>query len=237
MFVLLALVFAGGFIFFGVGSGSNGAGSLSDLFNNLFGGGSSGPSISSAQKALNKNPRDAKAWKDLATAYQGRGETDQAISAWQTYSGLRPKDVFGLTQLAGLAKTRADTLQNDVSTQQYQAQNQYGGATVGPLGTSSVGRAVGTDPFATAVQLQASAQTSQTSAQLQSAYQTAVSAFQKLAKLEPSDANVQLELAQTAQSAGQTTVAVAAYKKVAKLLPSRAADITRLIKQLQPGKK
>ncbi len=233
MFVLLALVFAGGFVFFGVGSGSNGAGSLSDLFNNLFNGGSSGPSISKAQKEIQKDPRSAKGWKDLATAYETKGETDQAISAWETYTNLRPKDTFGLTQLAGLAKTRADNLQNEVATQQYQASAQYNGSTFSPSNPAQ--GSVGTDPFAQAVQSQSATQSSQVQSQLQSAYQSAIGAYQKLAKVEPTDATVQLELAQTAQTAGQTTVAVAAYKKVAKLLPARAAEINKLIKQLQPA--
>ena len=71
VFVLLAVVFAGGFIFFGVGSGSGaGSGSLSDLFNNLFHGGSGGPSISKAEKEVAAHPSSAVALKNLATAYQ-----------------------------------------------------------------------------------------------------------------------------------------------------------------------
>jgi Flp pilus assembly protein TadD len=234
MFVLLAVVFAGGFIFFGVGSGSNGGGSLSDLFNNLFHGGSSGPSISKAEKALAKNPRNATAWKDLATAYESKGQSDQAISAWESYTSLRPKDIAGLTQLAGLASNRANDLRNQAITAQYTVQNAYGGPVFGALSNTTIGHAVGVDPFQSALQSDATQQTSLISQQLQGAYQTAVTTFQKLGKLEPTDANVQLGLAQAAQAAGQTAVAVAAYNKVAKLLPSRAADIHKLVKQLQP---
>src|SRR5919197_3555298 len=60
VFVFLAVVFAGSFVVFGVGSGSTGIG---DLFRGDFGGifgggGSSGsPSVSKAQKEGQKNPK------------------------------------------------------------------------------------------------------------------------------------------------------------------------------------
>src|SRR5262245_23012202 len=82
---------AGGFVLFGVGS-SNVSG-LSDIFNGIRGGGSGQPSISKAEKATQKNPRSAKAWRDLATAYDTKGDAASAISAWTTYATLRPKDV------------------------------------------------------------------------------------------------------------------------------------------------
>ena len=237
MFVLLALVFAGGFVFFGVGSGSNGAGSLSDLFNNLFNGGSSGPSISKAEKEIQKDPKSAKGWKDLATAYQSKGQIDQAINAWQTYTSLRPKDVTGLTELASLEVQQVTNLQQQAALAQASQQNAFGSGVVGDLANTAVGRAAGSDPFATAVQSQGNGQTSQIYSQLSTAQSSAVAAYQKLAKAEPSNAEVQYTLGQLAQGAGQTPVAVAAYKKAAKLLPANAAQIDKIIKQLQPKKK
>jgi tetratricopeptide (TPR) repeat protein len=64
------------------------------------GGGSGQPSVSEAQNATQKDPNDAKAWHDLAMAYDITGQTAAAISAWTTYATLRPKDVDGLTALA-----------------------------------------------------------------------------------------------------------------------------------------
>jgi hypothetical protein len=56
MFVFLALVFALGFVFFGVGSGS----SIGDLLQgNFTRGSSSGASISSLQKKAAQHPQDA----------------------------------------------------------------------------------------------------------------------------------------------------------------------------------
>src|SRR6266487_6408243 len=57
MFVLLALVFAIGFVAFGVGSGSTGVGGIGDIFNSVFGGSTSGTDarIKSDQKKDRKS--------------------------------------------------------------------------------------------------------------------------------------------------------------------------------------
>ena len=58
MFVFLAVALGGGFVLFGVGAGGTGVG---DIFRG--GGGSSGvPSISSAEKKTEKNPKNVQAW-------------------------------------------------------------------------------------------------------------------------------------------------------------------------------
>src|SRR5574340_547799 len=98
MFLLLALVFALGFVGFGVGAGGIGFG---DILKGS-GGSSGGPSISSSLKKINENPKNAQAFRDLSTAYQTKGETDNAVEALQSYVGLRPKDTEALGELAGL---------------------------------------------------------------------------------------------------------------------------------------
>src|SRR5919109_5233096 len=63
MFVFLALVFAVGFVGFGVGAGGTGIGDI------LRGGtGSGAPSADDAQKRIDENPNDVQAFRDLATA-------------------------------------------------------------------------------------------------------------------------------------------------------------------------
>ncbi len=82
-------MFALGFVFLGIGSGSNGiTDALQNAFN--FGNGSSGTSISSLQKKTEKNPRSAQAWRDLATAYETKQRTNDAITALVQYTSLRP---------------------------------------------------------------------------------------------------------------------------------------------------
>jgi hypothetical protein len=235
VFVLLAVVFAGGFIFFGVGSGSGaGAGSLGDLFNNLFHGGSGGPSISKAQKAVADHPGDALPLKNLATAYQSSPshQTD-AISTWQLYLALKPKDVEALSQLAALQTARAQSLQSAYSSSQLEQQQATAGSLFAPSSTSKLGTAIGQDPVQQSLETQASSSASTAASSVASAYAAVVSTYQQLAKARPNDASVQLELAQTAAAAGNAPVAIVAYKRVAKLEPAQAGQINQIVKQLQ----
>src|SRR4249919_2385543 len=97
VFLFLAVAFALGFVGFGVGAGGVGFGDI------LKGSSSSGiPSISDAQKRVDENPKDANAFRDLATAYQAQSKTPDAIEALESYVSLRPKDTDALRELAGL---------------------------------------------------------------------------------------------------------------------------------------
>ena len=88
MFVFLAVALGGGFVLFGVGAGGTGVG---DILRG--GGGSSGvPSVSNAQKKTEKNPKDVAAWRELSTALQTDGQTDQAIAAQKQVVVLAPKE-------------------------------------------------------------------------------------------------------------------------------------------------
>jgi tetratricopeptide (TPR) repeat protein len=234
VFVFLALVFAGGFVFFGVGSGNNS--SLGDLFNNLFSGGSSGPSVSSSLKKTQQNPADAKAWHDLATAYQDKQRTQDAIGALSTYTALRPKDAKGLAELAALQRTQAQNLQQNVYVAQVLQQDAGASATFALPGSSPFGKALNPDPISQAWQGETQTRSSNASIQVQSAYAAAIGTYQRLAALSPNDASVQLDLATTAESAGNTTVEIAALKRAAKLLPDQAAQIREKIKGLQGHK-
>ena len=82
MFLFLALVFALGFVGFGVGAGGIGFG---DVIRDAAGGGGT-PSISDAEKRVLDNPKDAQAFRDLETAQQAAGNTDDAIEALQITS-------------------------------------------------------------------------------------------------------------------------------------------------------
>jgi len=234
VFVFLAVVFAGGFVFFGVGSGNNS--SLGDLFNNLFKGGSSGPSISSSLKKTQQNPADAKAWHDLATAYQDKQRTQEAVSALTTYTSLRPKDAKGLAELAALERTQAQDLQQNVYVAQVVQQDAGAPATFALPSNSPFGKAFAHDPVAEAWQNTTTSRTSDASVQVQSAYAAAIGTYQRLAALRPNDASVQLDLATTAESAGNTTAEIAALKRAAKLLPDQATQIRAKIKTLQGHK-
>jgi tetratricopeptide (TPR) repeat protein len=113
---VLALVFAGTFAFLGVGSGS-GSGLLD--IGNWFSHGSSAPSVKSLQEKVAKNPRDALAYLALGQALQRKGQTRQAIDAFQRYVSLRPRSLDGLAQLEtayqALAQRQATAAQRAAS--------------------------------------------------------------------------------------------------------------------------
>jgi len=236
VFVLLIVVFAGSFVFLGVGSSGLG---LGDLFNGITGSGSSGPSVGKSLDATAKNPKDAQAWKDLATAYEGKADYASAASAWQQYTRLRPKDADGvqlyandLTQQLQAQGTEAQNLQ--LAAQQYQP------STFGPPSTSPLGRALGSlsDPIGQAAGTSATTAYQNALVALQQTSTQLVSAYKRLAKLQPAEPSVRLQLAQVAEKLGDYASAIAAYKQFIKLAPDDAsvpqakAKIKTLQKQL-----
>jgi tetratricopeptide (TPR) repeat protein len=221
VFVLLIVVFAGSFVFLGVGSSGLG---LSDLFNGITGGGSSGPSVGKSLDATAKNPKDAQAWKDLGTAYEAKADYASAASAWQQYTQLRPKDSDGLTHYTLDLTQQLQTQGTEAQNLQLAAQ-QYQPSTFGPPSTSPLGRALGSlsapigeaaGTSATTAYQNAVAEYQQTSAQL-------VGAYKKLAALQPAEPTVRLQLAQAAEAAGDATTAISAYKRFIQLAPDDAS--------------
>src|SRR5437868_2758760 len=108
-YLFLAILFAITFAFLGVGSGSNG---LDQLFNGLNVFHHSGTSVSSAQKYVAKHPDEAKGYRDLATAYEAKSDTVNAISALTQYTNIKRKDVKAWSELAGLQLNEAHDYQN-----------------------------------------------------------------------------------------------------------------------------
>jgi len=230
MFVFLAVALGGGFVLFGVGAGGTGVGDI------LRGGGSSGvPSISSATKKTEKDPTNIEAWKDLSTAYQTDGQTEKAIDAQNHVVALAPKDTNALRELAALYLSVVTAKSNEA--QIAQLQNQYAGAGQNFPGalTSPSGQSLVDNQISTVINTQGSTQVQTLLIAAQSASAEAVKAYQKIVKLTPNDPNVQIELGQAAQQAGDAKTAIAAYTKFLKLAPddANAAAVKAQIKQLK----
>jgi Flp pilus assembly protein TadD len=235
MYLILAVLFAATFAFLGVGSGSGG---LSQLFDNLNLFHHSGTSISAAQKQVDKHPNDPKALRALITAYEAHGSTDLAISALQQYTSLRPKEASAWNELGGLQTQNAQSLvtayQQAYSSELLAAPS----SVLAPAGSSPVGKALGTNPIEQTAAGQVSSIVTDLGSKAQNAFAGAVTAYQKVASLEPRNPNAQFQLAQSAQTAGNNTVAVSAYKRYLKLNPdsSTASAVRKLIKELSPKK-
>jgi len=220
VFILLALTFGITFVVFGVGSSVGGAG-LSDIFNGIRGGGSGQPSVSKAEKATQKDPKDAAAWKTLATAYDSNGDIVSAISAWTTYTALRPKDTDGLQALATDYEQQFSNQTQEAAAAQAEAQNTQA-TQFGPPPTSPLGRALNSvsDPITQAASQSANQRFNTALQTRQATAQQLEGVYKKLAALhKPAEPSDQLLLAQAAQNAGDTATAIAAYKTFVKLAP------------------
>jgi tetratricopeptide (TPR) repeat protein len=217
VFVFLALVFALGFVFFGVGSGS----SLGDLLNpgQIFGTSSnSGTSVSSAKKKADAHPKNAAAQLAYARALDAKGLTDEAIPVLQRYIKLRPKDEQTLQSLATHYDTKANTAAQNAQLAAANASS-VTGAGLFPQFSDPKGTAIGTDPIVSAVttKSQTAEQRAQTTAT--SAWTNEVATLKKLIALTPDDTNSIYRAAAAAGSAGDYATAITFLQKFLKLAP------------------
>lgn len=230
MFVFLAVALGGGFVLFGVGAGGTGVG---DILRG--GGGSSGPSVSSAQEKTEESPKDVEAWRALSTALQTAGKTDEAIEAQRRVVALAPKDTDALRELASLYLAQASAKQREA--QILQAQVAYQGAGQGFPGafTSPSGQPLLEDSISTAIKTQSSPRIQVLATVAQNASTESVNAYKKIVVISPKDPNVRLELAQAAQQAGDAATMISAFKAFLKLAPDdpNAPIVKQQLKQLQ----
>jgi cytochrome c-type biogenesis protein CcmH/NrfG len=240
MFVLLALVFALGFVVFGVGSGSTG---ISDVLQNFFRGtSSSGASASSLRKKAEAHPNNPTAWHNLATKLEANNDFNGAIGALQRYVALRPKDQNVLEELGSVYLRQAQVEQQTYIDAQTRSQILAPAPPGQPPASSKLGKALASlsNPIQSAVSTAASTQTTASYGKLIQLESNAVDTYKKLAKLSPKDAPTQLRLAQVAEGAGDTTTAITAYKTFLKLAPddpvapSAKKALKQLEKQLHP---
>jgi DNA-binding SARP family transcriptional activator len=244
VFVLLAIVFAGGFVFLGVGSGSGIGDLLSGNIGNLFGGGGTSVSgqIKKDRSKIRKNPKDVAAYRDLASALRGQNKTLEAIQAYQGLLKVKPKDVDALTQLAALYLQRGDE-QRSVATAIQAAAPSSDSSTFLPPTTSPFGKALsgtadpvtGFDPIDNAVTSKTTTASSKAFQEEISAYQSAVATYKTLAALTPNDPLVQTQLATAAEQASDSRTAIAAYKRFLVLAPQDplAPAVRQRLKQLE----
>jgi tetratricopeptide (TPR) repeat protein len=233
MFVFLALVFAVGFVGFGIGANQNA--SLGDLFRGDSGSTSGNLSVGDAREQLRENPKSAEAKRDLATALQEDGQTNEAITVLSEYVEQSPKDEEALRELAGLYLARANALAQEAQIAQLRASYLTFGSTFSvPLELGN-GATLGPDPIDDAISTQASQEVSAAYSKAQTAYQNAESTYDKLAAVAPRDPNIQLELAQAAQQSGNVAKAITAYQRFIELAPDdpSAPIVKQQIEQLK----
>jgi tetratricopeptide (TPR) repeat protein len=220
-------------VFLGVGSGGLDLGQLiRDAFGNT---GSSGASVSEAQKRADESPLNAIRRKDLANALEKKGRIDEAIAAWTEYTRLRPQDVTALRHLGQLELGQADRYLREAQFASLAQQDAGLGSPFRPSSTDKFGQALGEDPIVAALSGKASTQLQQASVKYQTAATQAVATYQLIVKAQPNDEQALFSLAQAADTLQQTPVAISAYERLLKfkLDPTTAAQIRQRIKTLQ----
>jgi tetratricopeptide (TPR) repeat protein len=227
VFVLLAVVFAATFVGVGVGSGS-GAG-LSQLYTGLFGGG--GSDVSKAKDEIKNNP--TKGYLDLARAYETKGQTAQAVSAFQSYLALKKHDANVWGELGGLELSQAQTYATQYQNAQQAAQLADPSQPFQPTGTLST--ALGGNPVYSQASQSASTRTTQLYTKATTALNNSVADYKKVTEIRPKDPTGWQQLATAAENAGNYKQAVTGWQNYLKYYPSspQRSQITARIKQLR----
>jgi tetratricopeptide (TPR) repeat protein len=233
VFVFLALVFAVGFVAFGVGSGSTG---ISDILRgNFFGGG--GTSTSSLakekQKAIARNPKDISAYLDLAGIYQQNQDETKALATLSKAEQVAPKNFDVLNRIAGIYSGQAELERQNAQN----AQIVYFENTVAPPGldpSSTLGKAITSDPYNDVLKTRAN----EAYSKMVSAFTKAEGAYKQLVSAAAGtsqEANAQLQLAGAAQISGDTAAAVSAYTRFLKIAPDspNALAVRQTLAQLK----
>jgi len=216
MFVFLALVFAVGFVAFGVGSGGGGIG---DIFQGLGQSSSSGPSVGDARNKIEKG--DLAAYKELAEAYRSEGKQDEAITAGELYVRAKPNDIAFARSLAADYEGKAARQRDEAAAVQEQLSSSTGTTFAFP-GDTLLGRAVGTGRIDQELTNDANTKLTELYGGIESSYTRATQLYQRVATVEKTDVLLQMLLGQAAYQARQNATAIAAFKRVCKLAPDSA---------------
>jgi tetratricopeptide (TPR) repeat protein len=218
VFVFLAFAFALGFVVFGVGSGTSG---ITEAMQGLFHRNAGSTSVSSLQKAANAHPKNATAWRNLATKLETEQKTDRAAIALNHYLKLKPKDEGALQELAGLYTTRAGAYYTLYSQYSGQAQLVSPNSLFRPPSTSKIGQALASgDPILAAENTTVQTKLNSALQQLDLYNTKTVDTYKRLVKIAPQNATYQLQLGQTAANIGDTKTAETAYKTFLRLAPN-----------------
>jgi tetratricopeptide (TPR) repeat protein len=187
--------------------------------------------VSKAQDEIKKHP--AKGYRDLATAYETKGDNAGAVTALQSYLALKKKDADVWAELGSLELTQAQTAGTQYQAAQQASQLADPSAAFLPGGT--LAQAVGTNAAYQNAAQQASTQTSALYTQFTTSLSGAVKDYQQVTKIRPHSSTAFEELATVATNAGSAQVALDAWKQVLKLDPHTAQrkQIEQQIKQLE----
>ena len=248
VFVVLIVVFAGGFLIGGVGSGNNY--SLGDILNNNGGGSTTvaqSEDVTTLRAKVKANPKDAASWSKLADAYlASASDASKAAGALKKYLALKPGNADGMRRLA-TAYVGAYQYEAQIARGYQQQANSLPGLDSSTFGGTGVLSSLTTDALQAA---QADQSRTRQTELLDKAkpYQTratgyvkqAVTAYGKIVDApgfaqSDSPAATLFQYGQVAEAASDATTAIKAYERFIKLAPEdpSAAAVKQRIKQLK----
>ena len=235
IYVALALVFAAGFVFLGVGSGSTGLGDI--LNGNFFGGGGGGTSsqIKDDEKKIERNPNNIEAYLDLAGIYQQQQEEAKALATLRRAQKVAPNNIDVLNRVAGIYRGRAELALTEAQNLQLAIQdNNIVPPFVDP--SSTLGQALAQDPYSASL----TTRMNEAQTKASNSFKTAEAAYKRVAKAArgtSAEAGAQLQLGSVAASPvlADYPTAIAAFRRYLKLAPTgtNAAAVRQAIQQLQ----
>jgi tetratricopeptide (TPR) repeat protein len=212
MFVFLALVFAVGFVGFGVGSGAGGLDQLWSFNQEA----SSGPSVGDAQDKIDEG--DPIGYKELAEAYRADGKQDEAIAAGEDYVRAKPDDYPFMRTLASDYEGKAARQRDDATIIQEELSSSTG-TTFAVSPDSALGRALGMGRIDRELTADANQKLTELYGGIESAYGRATELYQRVARVEKDDVLLQMLLGNSAYQARRNGIAIKAYQRVCKLAP------------------
>jgi predicted Zn-dependent protease len=213
MFVFLALVFAVGFVGFGVGSGGSG---LDSLWSGLNGSTSSGPSVDNAKDKIADGDRAA--YKELAEAYRTEGKQEEAIAAGESYVRAKPTDYTFMRTLASDYEGKANRERDEATAIQEELTNSTGTTFAVPP-DSELGRALGMGRIDRELTTDANQRLTELYGSIESSYGRAATLYQRVARVEKDDVLLQMLLGQSAYQARKNGIAINAFQRVCKIAP------------------
>jgi tetratricopeptide (TPR) repeat protein len=219
MFVFLALVFAVGFVGFGVGSGGSGLDSLWSNVNDTSG----GPSVGNAKDKIEDG--DLAAYKELAEAYRTEGKQEEAIAAGESYVRAKPTDYAFMRSLASDYEGKAARERDQADAIQQELSNSTGTTFAIPP-DSLLGRAMGTGRIDRELTTDANQRLTELYGSIESSYTRATTLYQRVARVENDDVLLQMLLATSAYQARKNGIATKAAQRVCTLAPG-STDCTQ----------
>lgn len=234
MFAFLAVVFAGSFVFLGVGSGGS---ALTDFLNgniHLFGSGG-GPTVESVQKKVAKDPTNPALRLQLAQLLSKDNRYDESIAQYDRYLTMKPKNQEAMQELANVYAGKVQALKSEV--QSPPTPPLWALSYVKPIpSTTTLGTALDT-LLPTSLNITALQQGESVLLQqnLNDEIKKHVGVYQRMAALTPGDSSAFLAAADAAKTDGDSALQLGIYKQFLAKYPDDplAPDIKRSVKQLE----